>query len=265
MTTTGILGKIKGFFGREAEQTAAKVRQEIMERLEPEIRIEDGRRVFPFRKLTIILYPSSKSVGSEFRRNFIDDCSLAGDMRHALGEMQAQTAPDLDISIELREAGASTGAQPGPSSLFEMIFLESFEPSDYVIPEITLKVLKGTAEKPVYCTSKDRLLIGCLDEVTDREGRLVRRNNVVFPGGGSEINATVGSMHARIWFDFSRRQFRIMDESSRYGTRIVREGRTIEVPADNPRGVGLRTGDEIYVGQACLRFELPPETGSSYG
>ena len=46
-----------------------------------------------------------------------------------------------------------------------------------------------------------------------------------------------------------------MDESSLYGTRIVREDHTIEVPAENPRGVGLRSGDEIYFGQAGLRFK----------
>ena len=108
----------------------------------------------------------------------------------------------------------------------------------------------------MYRVTKDRLLIGCLPQVRDREGRLVRINNVVFPDIGNEINATVGEMHARIWFDFKRREFRVMDESSLYGTRIVREGHTIEVPAENPRGVGLRSEDAIYFGQACLRFRM---------
>jgi hypothetical protein len=36
----------------------------------------------------------------------------------------------------------------------------------------------------------------------------------------------------------------------------MREGRSIEVPGGNTRGVRLRSGDEIYFGQACLRFEI---------
>jgi len=108
----------------------------------------------------------------------------------------------------------------------------------------------------VYQFSKDRMLIGCLPEVYDKEGRLVRKNNVVFPHKGDEINATVSTMHARVWFDPEIGEFRIMDESSRYGTRLVRAGHSIEVPAENLRGVGLRSGDEICFGQACVLFLL---------
>lgn len=44
------------------------------------------------------------------------------------------------------------------------------------------------------------------------------------------------------------------DEGHPGGTRIFRDGRPIEVPGGNPRGVRLRPGDEIYLGQACVRI-----------
>ena len=112
------------------------------------------------------------------------------------------------------------------------------------------------AEQPVYRLKNDRILIGRLSEVTDREGRLVRKNDVVFLDNEDDINSTVGRIHARIWFDFEKQEFRIMDEVSRYGTRVLRDGRYLEIPGGNPRGVRLRSGDEIFCGQACVRFEL---------
>ena len=103
---------------------------------------------------------------------------------------------------------------------------------------------------------KERILVGSLSEVLDREGRMVRKNDVVFPNSGGEINSSVGYAHSRIWFDFERGEFCILDEVSRYGTRIVRDGLTIEVPSGDTSGIRLQSGDDIYFGQAGVRFEL---------
>jgi hypothetical protein len=103
---------------------------------------------------------------------------------------------------------------------------------------------------------KERILVGRLAEVMDREGRLIRKNDVAFLDNEEDVNSTVGRIHARIWFDHERKDYCIIDEASRYGTRVIREGRSIEVPGGNTRGLRLRSGDEIYFGQACLRFEI---------
>jgi pSer/pThr/pTyr-binding forkhead associated (FHA) protein len=63
----------------------------------------------------------------------------------------------------------------------------------------------------------------------------------------------VSRKHAHIRFDGS--EYRLCDDSSEYGTRVFRDGRSIDVPPGNRRGEKLRSGDEIYVGRACLRFE----------
>lgn len=100
------------------------------------------------------------------------------------------------------------------------------------------------------------MLVGRAPEVLDREGRIVRRNDIVFLESDEEINRSVGLTHARIRFDLEKSEFFILDEGSRYGTRILRDGSVIEVPGGKPDGVRLQSGDDIYCGQACLRFTL---------
>jgi hypothetical protein len=137
--------------------------------------------------------------------------------------------------------------------------LDFVRPQDIPKPErpnAVLVIVKGAAEQPSYPLRKDRSLIGRLSELTDREGQMARRNDVVFLDNGDEVNSTVGRAHAAVFLDSEKQEFRIVDEVSRYGTRVFREGRSIEVPGGNPRGIRLKSGDEIYLGRACLRFEI---------
>ena len=69
-------------------------------------------------------------------------------------------------------------------------------------------------------------------------------------------NATVSRAHAHIAWDPSSGTFRLFDDNSAYGTSIFRNGALLNIPAGASRGIALRTGDEIYLGQARLRFEL---------
>ena len=78
----------------------------------------------------------------------------------------------------------------------------------------------------------------------------MRRNDVVFEEGADEANATVSRRHAHIRLEDG--DYRICDDGSEFGTRVFRDGRSIEVPAGNRRGEKLRPGDEIYLGRACL-------------
>jgi len=116
-----------------------------------------------------------------------------------------------------------------------------------------LAVLKCKTDRPEYLLEKARTNIGRLAELTDSEHRVIRRNDIVFEEGADEANATVSRRHAHIRLDEG--DYRLCDDESEYGTRVFRDGRAIEVPAGNRRGEKLRTGDEIYLGRACLRFE----------
>lgn len=258
-----ILGNFRNPFGQVPETLSREVREEIFLRLESCIVVEQDRKIFPYEKIAIRLLPSTKTVLQQFKSDFLVDFSLQSDICHTLGGLLDQSVSDLKISIELQEDVASMEKGRAATPLFEMELLDSTISEKPKIPELHLEIIKGNAEQPVYRINKDCLLVGCMPEVHDREGRLVRKNNVVFPHEGSEINTTVGNMHARIWFDHKRQEFCVMDESSRYGTRVIRGGLTIEVPSENPRGVGLHTGDEVCFGQACLRFVLVQDMDES--
>jgi hypothetical protein len=85
---------------------------------------------------------------------------------------------------------------------------------------------------------------------------VIRRNDVVFEEGADEANATVSRGHAHIRFHAQTGEYRIADDGSEYGTRIFRDGRSVEVPSGSQRGERLSAGDEIYLGRACVRFEI---------
>jgi hypothetical protein len=133
-------------------------------------------------------------------------------------------------------------------------FIEPVQDESRSVPEINLFIMRGSAEQTDYRLKKERILIGRTLDVMDREGRIIRKNDVVFLDNGEDVNTTVGYSHARIWWDFDQKKFFLMDEASRYGTCIVRQGRSLEVPEGYSRGIPIQAGDEIYCGQACLRF-----------
>ena len=248
--------RVENAFGQGSERTPLEVRKEILEQVESRIVEDKGGRVFPYETVICRLQPPEGSLHDVFETAFLQDGSLQADIEKSLKESRARLREDLQIIVELATASEPDGAQSSPATLFQLEFVKADLHRRREVPEIKLLVTKGAAEQPEYRMKKERILVGRLPEVLDREGRLVRRNDLVFLDSGDDINSTVGRIHARIWFDSENREFCIMDEVSRYGTRIIRDGRSIEVPEGNQRGVRLRSGDEIYFGQACLRFEI---------
>ncbi len=116
-------------------------------------------------------------------------------------------------------------------------------------------VMEGAATKKSYAVSGERTNIGRLAEVTDKHRRVVRRNQIVFLEVDSETNQTVSRAQAHIRFT-PPDEYRLFDDHSSYGTRIVRGGRMIELPSGSPRGVRLQAGDEIYFGRARVVFQI---------
>ena len=70
------------------------------------------------------------------------------------------------------------------------------------------------------------------------------------------ITETVGRAHARLRFDAATGDYRLFDEGSSNGTSVVRDGDVIVVHRRDPRGVRVRSGDEIQVGRALLRITI---------
>jgi len=247
---------VENAFGHGSTRTPLEIRREILEQVESRIVVDIGGKTFPFAKIVIRLQPVTEAQCDVFETAFIQDGSLEADMRRMLKDSQARYPDDLQVVVELPVVSAPDESQPSPRPLFQLEFVKADPKRDREVPEVKVVITKGAAEQPEYRLKKERILVGRLPEVLDREGRLVRKNDLAFLDNGDDINSSIGRIHARIWFDCESHEFLIMDEVSRYGTRIIRDGRSIEVPGGNARGVRLRTGDEIYFGQACIRFEL---------
>ncbi|HEY4594564.1 MAG TPA: FHA domain-containing protein [Thermoanaerobaculia bacterium] len=122
-------------------------------------------------------------------------------------------------------------------------------------PLLELTVLKGTATQRVYELDAPRVYLGRLEEVTDPDSRVRRRNDVAFLEVG-EVNSTVSREHARIAWDAESGGWWLRAEQNASGTRIYRGGRTIDVSANDRRGVRLQPGDEIYLGRACVKVGI---------
>jgi predicted component of type VI protein secretion system len=90
--------------------------------------------------------------------------------------------------------------------------------------------------------------------VVDKGRRTMRHNDVPFLDRQDEINLTVSRAHAHIEFSPRDGEFRLYDDGSAQGTRVIRDGRYLDVPRQAGRGVKLRHGDELELGRARLRF-----------
>jgi hypothetical protein len=120
-----------------------------------------------------------------------------------------------------------------------------------------LVTLLGVSSEPEFMLDRQSINLGREEEICDTLGRTIRRNELFFPEAAHEANPSVSRSHAHIRFDAPSGDWRIFDDGSSIGTTLFREGRRIDVPAHAGRGVALRSGDEIYLGQVRLRFETP--------
>jgi hypothetical protein len=250
-----ILKRVRLALGSETTRTPTEVRREILEQVKSRIATDTSGNRFPYAKAVVRLQPPTKALRDVFEAAFLQEGSLRTDILELLKDANAQHPEPFEVMVDLKRDLTLRSEAPSPRPLFQLDFVKHDPSIGKEIPETSFVVSKGSTEQPSYKLKKERVLIGRLQEVLDREGRMIRINDVVFLDNGDDINSTVDRAHARIWFDFEKTDFFIMDEASRFGTIVMRESRSIDVPAGNPRGIRLRSGDAIYCGQACLRFE----------
>ena len=122
--------------------------------------------------------------------------------------------------------------------------------------ELHLVVVAGTAARSRYSFNTPRINLGRLADVLDRQQHIVRQNQVAFLDGDDDVSQSVSRTHAHIRFDAGPGEAHLHDDGSTHGTRVVRAGRTIIVPRGGGRGLKLRDGDELLLGQARVRVEL---------
>ena len=122
-------------------------------------------------------------------------------------------------------------------------------------PSLTLTVLRGTAAQDSYHFTAPIVRVGRSAMPHDDRGR-TRRNDVAFLENGNDDSMTVTRGHCEIRFSRSHGGYRVFDERSANGTRIVRGGEIIDVPANDPMGVALADGDELQFGNAAVMVAI---------
>ena len=120
---------------------------------------------------------------------------------------------------------------------------------------LRITIARGQATHASYTFAESHVRIGRSAQPIDGLGR-PRTNQVVFLEDGDDHTRTVGRAHASIRYDTTRREYRVFDDGSHNGTRVMRDGALFEVKPHDPVGVTLRSGDEIQVGTAALRIQI---------
>lgn len=248
-------GGIRRALGREPAEETAAIRGEILDGVGSGIAANEKTKGFPFIRVIVRLRPVTELQRSSFEDAFLRDESLKRGIRQRLRGLGIPRPDAIEIVVEMREETGAGRTPGGPGSPFEIECVPAGTTRRREAPGAVITVTQGAAERPVFRLRKEHILVGRCAEVLDREGRLVRKNDVVFLEQDEEIEVSVANAHARIRYDHERSEFRVIDELSRYGTRVLRGGRLIEVPGGDPEGVVLEPGDEIFFGQAAVRFE----------
>lgn len=231
------------------------VYKQILRRVEDEIiTLTSGERAFPFHRLNVELFVPDEKRARIFETAFVNADRLPKDITTALQKKLGAPPEPLKVAV-------TVSIQPPPEGVTEVFLIQFQAAAPAAAKAVEAKagtkavliVLRGTAFKKRFTIERERIYIGRLPEVIGKDDRVVRRNDFYFLEDGSDVNQTVSREHAQIRLDKETGDYRISDDLSAYGTIILRDGQRHEVP--RRRGLKLRSGDEIYFGEACVRFE----------
>jgi hypothetical protein len=238
--------KITQSRAREPLEILHAIVETIEKRLEPAGR---GRYVFPFNQIRIYIAAPSPDTRARFEAVLAEDPPVEDRVIQAL-EASGCRLPGLSIETIYLENSGTDWITSDFNIEFDRV-------SALPQPGQTLKltVVHGAADKASYCFTTSRINLGRCPEVRDNRNRLIRTNQVAFAESAGELNLTVSRHHAHIDCFSNPQEYRLCDDRSAHGTSVLRNGKTIVVPA-GPRGIRLQSGDEITLGEARVQVEI---------
>ena len=232
-----------------------EIRNSIVEHIE--LRAEAagiGKRILPGRWIRVTVWSSSGQQQSVLTAA-LDDLETRVIAR--LREIGCKTQPGFLIEVVhvRRRPRAWT-----PDQVFSLDFrLEMAPERPSKAPteqqELRFTVLRGTAKKASFRFREPVIRVGRGESPKDSVGR-TRTNHLAFDDDNSEHNQSVGRGHCEIRFSKETGYYRVFDQGSTNGTRIVRRGETLIVPPHDPVGTVLKAGDELQFGTAAVRVHF---------
>lgn len=243
--------------GHEPLEVAQAIVDAVAARLEPAAR---GRFVFPFNRIHVSIAAASKDDRARF--------AAVLESEPTLNDRIVARLRDAGCDTELLQIAVGYVPRPGAdwsTSEFHIDFtrgapvaaatpIAPAPPTAQTPRELTITVVKGTAEESTYVFTLSRVNLGRCAQVRDTLSRLVRTNHVAFVDVGN-ANPSVSRRHAHIEFVAGSHHYRIRDDRSAHGTSLMRQGRTVAVPTGS-RGIRLESGDELILGDARLQVRI---------
>ena len=237
---------------RGALEILQAIVEAIEDGLEPAGR---GTHIFPFNRIRVSIVAPSRDARARFAALLEAEPTLQERVNERLRDAGCKAAR-VQIKVAYVDHAAANWTHPDIHVEFDRVTSADVAPEGTPAREsLKITVQNGATEKPSYTFTLDRINLGRCAEVRDSGNRLLRTNHVVFSEGTSGPNPTVSRRHAHIEYATEPREYRICDDGSAHGTGIVRNGRTIGVPS-GARGIRLRSGDEILLGEARLRIRI---------
>jgi len=218
-----------------------------------------GTRLFPFNRVAVSVLATSRESRARLEALFAATPSLRD---RVVDRLRSAGCDVTDLQLDVAFVGRAVRSWDNPHFhvAFDRVVTAAAPAADAPLAadatpaRIEVAVLRGVAERRTYSFAVSRIDLGRGVEVRDNRHRLLRTNHVAFVEGPAAVNQTVSRRHAHIAVDPSG-DHRLHDDRSEHGTGIVRGGRTIPVPAGS-RGVRLRSGDEIALGEARVRIRI---------
>lgn len=210
-------------------------------------------RVFPFDIVRLCLRGIPREQAPAFESGALAEF-LASDLRQSLSRASVRFPENLKIDLRTRPE------LPVPGEEWIVVDAEK-SPAPEAEPvrarrAAKLIVVDGVANSAELALTKARINIGRSVDVYRADGPS-RKNDLAFVED-NEINRTVSREHAHIRTDKSSGEHRLFNDrfykpSANCGLWILRDGLSQPVHRGE-RGVALKSGDEIHLGRAVLKF-----------
>jgi len=227
-----------------------------------------GRFSFPFNRVTITFAAPTPEDEARFEAICEGPPSIHERVLRRLTSAGCDSA-DVDVHVEYSPAlpaqdSPNEEARPGSRDRLFSVGLARVD-AGARMPRgpmvcVDVLVLSGEADRGAYSFTAFPVAIGRGADVRDSRNQLLRINHVAFTESEHEVNRTVSRRHARIELDEATGRPRLVDDNSAQGTSIIRGGRGIAVPRGS-RGLGLKSDDEIVLGQARIKVQVGKPRG----
>ena len=243
--------RVQQWFDPPLDRAAAplEVREAIIEDVEQRAESAGaGRRVLPYNRVTVTLLAADKPSRARLQ------AALAGLQQSIVARLtEIRCGIPAGFAVETRYVTRPPAAWASQQRM--AVSYDQRDDTPSAAPtgpaRLQITIARGQATQASYTFAESHIRIGRSAQPIDGLGR-PRTNHVVFLEDGDDHTRTVGRAHASIRYDTTRREYRVFDDGSHNGTRVLRDGALFEVKPHDPVGVTLRSGDEIHVGTAAI-------------